>query len=170
MDLFLSLNLLHALSALIWVAGGAVLALILLVAGRDPAAGLRAAAEAGVIGRRVLRPASTATLASGLLLAVPAGALGEAWLLLAAAMVLGSLVARPLRLEPAFAEAAAQATPTATARALGLARLDLLAQAAVGLLMILQPGWTEAAILAGLLACLVLAAALLHSLGETQLN
>lgn len=167
MSLFLALNLVHFLSALVWVSGGAVLALILLVAGRDPDAGRRAATEAGVIGRRVLRPASVAALATGLLLAAPTGDLGEAWLLLAAALVLGTLVARPLRLEPAFA-GAAEGAPDAVARALGLARLDLLAQAAVGLLMVLRPGWTEASILAGLLACLLLAAALLRSLGETQ--
>lgn len=170
MDLLLALDLAHALSALVWLAGGAVLALILLAARRDPAAALRAVAEARLIGRRVLRPASAATLATGLLLAAPRADLGEAWLLLAAALVALSLAARPLRLEPAFAEAAARGTPAATARALRLARLDLLAQAAVGLLLLLHPGWTEAAILAGLLACLLLAAALLRSFGETQLG
>lgn len=170
MDLFLALDLAHALTALVWLAGGVVLALILLAAGRDPAAGLRAVAEAGVIGRRVLGPASAATLGTGLLLAAPTGNLGEAWLLIATALVLATIIARPLGLEPALDEAAAKATPAATTRALVLAQLDLFAQATVGLLMLLQPGWTEAAILAGLLACLVLAAALLHSLGETRLN
>ncbi len=170
MDLFLFLNLLHALSALVWIAGGAILGLILLVVGRDPAAGSRAVTEAGVIGRHVLRPASAATLGTGVLLAGPTGALVEAWLVLAVALVLLTLAARPLWLEPAFASAAAMGTPAAIARALGLARADLLAQAAVGLLMALQPGWTEAVILAGLLACLLLAVALLRSLGETQLG
>jgi hypothetical protein len=165
MDLYLDLA--HAVAAIVWLTGGAVLALIILVAGRDPGASLRAVGEAEVIGRRVLAPAASATLATGLLLAGPAGLEAEAWVVLGAVLVLGSLVARPLVLAPAFARAAGQGTAIASGRALGLALLDLTAQAAVVGLMVLRPGWTEAAILLGLLACLLLAVALLRSLGES---
>lgn len=167
MDLFLDLA--HAAAALVWLAGAAVLALILVVAGRDPGASRRAAAEAEVIGRRVLAPASALTLVTGLLLVGPAGLGAEAWVVLGSVLVLGSLVARPLLLAPAFARAAEQGTGDAAGRALGLARLDLAAQAAVAGLMMLRPGWTEAAILAGLVLCLLLAAALLRSLDDLVL-
>ena len=73
MDLFLLLDLLHALSAIAWLAGGAVLALILLTAARDDASARRAVPEADLIGRRVLRPAGLAALMTGLALAAIAG-------------------------------------------------------------------------------------------------
>jgi uncharacterized membrane protein len=164
MDLYLDLA--HALAAIVWLAGGAVLALILLAA-RTPDTARRAAAEAELIGRRVLAPASAMTLVTGLLLAMPAGLGGEAWVVLGSLFVVGSLAARTVLLAPAFADATSKGSRAATGRALGLALLDLGAQGATLALMFLRPGWTEAAILAGLVACLLLAVALLRSLGES---
>lgn len=162
MDLFLLLDLFHALSAIAWLAGGAVLALILLSAARDDAATRRAVPEADLIGRRVLRPAGLAALLSGLALAAVAGLALQAWVILSAALLLGTLAARPLLLAPAFAHAARH--PNAAPQALALVRWDLAAQLATLALMIARPGWTGAAILAGLATCIALALALLRSL------
>ena len=168
MDLLLALNLVHALGAIAWLAGGAVLALILLFAGGRPDAALRAVPEAALIGSRVLRPTGAVTLATGILLATQAGLAFVPWVILASALVAGSLLAHPLLLAPALAEAEATGAPAAIRRALDRARLDLLPQVAVLALMVLRPGWFEAAILAGLAACLLLALALLRSLGEAS--
>ena len=166
MEPFLALDLVHVLAALVWLSGGAVLALILLTAHRDRSARQRALPEIALIGRRVLQPAAAITLATGLLLAAgPTGVASEAWLILGAALVLLSLAAHPVLLAPALAQA--EDSPEAAVRALGLAGLDLAAQAAVVVLIVLRPGWTEAFILAGLAACLALAVALLRSLGDT---
>ena len=162
MDLFLLLDLLHALSAIAWLAGGAVLALILLTAARDDASARRAVPEADLIGRRVLRPAGLAALMTGLALAAIAGLALQAWVILSAALIIGSLAARPLILAPAFARAARY--PDAVPQALALVRWDLAAQLATLALMIARPGWTGAAILAGLATCIALALALLRSL------
>lgn len=167
MDLSLALALVHTLSATAWVAGGAVLALILFV-GRRPDTAFRAAPEAALIGRRVLRPPGAVTLATGIVLAAQAGLALAPWVIPASVLVAGSLLARPLLLAPAFAQAQATGAPADVLRALDRARLDLLAQATVLGLVVLRPGWSEAAILAGLLACLLLAVALLRSLGEAS--
>jgi hypothetical protein len=141
-----------------------------LAAGRDDAAALRAVAEAELIGRRVLRPAAVLTLLSGLVLAVHAGLAFEAWVWLSAALLLGSVAARPLVLAPALAAAASRKEAAAAHRALGLVLRDLGAQAGVLVLMVAKPGWTGAAVLLGLGVCLALAVALLRSLsdGEAQ--
>lgn len=161
MDLFLLLDLFHALSAIVWLSGVTVLALILLTAARDEAASRRAVPEAELIGRRVLRPAGLATLLTGLALAVIAGLATYAWVLLSAAILLASLAARPLLLTPAFARAAQH--PDTAPHALALIRWDLAAQLATLALMVARPGWTGAAILAGLATCIALALALLRS-------
>ena len=83
-------------------------------------------------------------------------------MILSAALIIGSLAARPLILAPAFARAARY--PDAVPQALALVRWDLAAQLATLALMIARPGWTGAAILAGLATCIALALALLRSL------
>jgi hypothetical protein len=117
MDLFLDLA--HAAAALVWLAGAAVLALILVVAGRDPGASRRAAAEAEVIGRRVLAPASALTLVTGLLLVGPAGLGAEAWVVLGSVLVLArssrgpSSSPRPLPGRPSRGPGTPRAAPSA---------------------------------------------------------
>lgn len=170
MDLLLALSLAHALSALLWAGAAAVLAVVLLAAAGAPDAAPRAEAGAASVGRRALRPAALATLATGLALALPAGPALAPWAVLAAAVVLASLAARPLLLAPAFDRAPSGQEAEAAPRALRLALLDLLAQGAALALMALRPGWAETAILAGLLACLLLALALLRSLGDGTLS
>jgi hypothetical protein len=155
MDLLLALELAHWLAALVWAAGAAVLALILLIARRDAAAATRARPEAALVTARALRPATLALLLTGLPLAWAAGQLPEAWVILSAALAVATLVAGRLHVAPALAAGAPQP-------ALRLAGLELAAQAAPFALMVAQPGWSETAILAGLIACVALAAALLR--------
>lgn len=164
MDLSLALGLAHSAAALAWTAGGLVLALILLAARRDPEAARRALPEARLIGRRVLGPLGLATILTGAPLAALLGLGAEAWVLLGAALVLAGLAARRLWIEPALALAEAGRAPVG--RALRLAALEPAAVAAAVALMALRPGWGEAAILAGLLACLALALALARSLDD----
>jgi hypothetical protein len=168
MDLLLSLELGHAVASIVWLAGGAVLALILLAAGRDDAAALRAVAEAELIGRRVLRPAAVLTILSGLALVALAGLALEAWVWLSTALLLGALAARHLLVAPALAAARSRQDPAEAHRALALVLRDLSAQVGVLALMVAKPGWTGAAILLGLGTCLALAVALLRSLGEAE--
>ncbi len=164
MDILLALGLAHSVLAIAWAASGLVLGFILLAARGDAGAEARALPEARLLGRRVLRPLGLGTLLTGGPLAAQAGLLLEAWVVLGAGLVLGVALLRHALIEPALRDA--QAGRGRPARALGLAALDPAATLGTGLLMALRPGWGEAAILAGLLACLLLAAALLRSLQE----
>ena len=168
MDLSLAVQLVHALSALVWVAGAAVLALILLASRGDAAAELRAVPEATLVGGRVLLPMGLLALLSGAELAGAAGQGLEAWVVLGAGLILASHAARLSLLAPATARALAAHAPEPARRALRLSAMDLGAQAALMLLLALKPGWSEAAILVGLLACLFLALALVRSFEEPQ--
>ena len=165
MDILLVIGLLHVVAGLVWAAGVVVLALILLAARHDEDATLRALPETAHLARRVLRPAILVATLSGLVLAAEGGLLTEAWVVLSTALALGALVAEATVIGPACRQARGMPRGAALVRgrqALGQAGLDLGAQAAAIGLAILTPGWGGAAILAGLVACLVLATALLR--------
>jgi len=165
MDMFLVLGLLHLAAGFVWAAGVLILALILLAARRDDDATIRALSEAAHLGRRVLRPAILVTVATGLALAAPAGLLGEASIVLSTALAVVAMVAGATVVAPACEQASGMPRGAALIRgrhALRLAGLDLGGQGAAIGLMILAPGWGGAAILGGLVACLVLAGALLN--------
>ncbi len=164
MDVLLALGLAHSVIAIAWTAASLVLGLVLLVACRDRDAQARAVAEASLLGRRALRPLGMGTLLTGGPFAALMGFASEAWVILGAVLVLGAALLRCAITEPAIADA--QAGRSAPARALRLAAIDPLAALGTLLLMVLRPGWGEAAILAGLLACLLLTVALLRSLSE----
>ena len=168
MDLSLLLQLLHALSAIVWVAGAAVLALILMASRGDDAATLRAVPEVALVGGRVLLPMGLLALLSGTALAAQADLGLEAWVVLGSGLLLASHAARLHLLAPATARALSAQSPEPARRALRLSALDLGAQAALLLLLVVKPGWSEAAILVGLVACLVLAVALSRNLAEPQ--
>lgn len=166
MDILLTLGLVHSVLAIAWAASGLVLGLVLLAARSGAEAAARAVPEALLLGRSVLRPLGIGTFLTGAPLAALLGLGLEAWVLLGGALLLGMALLRRAVVEPALV--AAQAGEEPAARALRLAALDPAATLGAGLLMALRPGWGEAAILGGLLACLLLALALLRSLSEAN--
>lgn len=164
MDLSLALSLAHAVAALAWGAGLLVLALILLAGRGEAGAQARAAAETGVIGARVLRPASLAATVTALALAAQGGLAVPAGLLLGAVLVAAALAPRLVLLGPGGARAARG--PAAAPEALRRAALEVAAQGAAFALLILRPGWGGSAILLGLAACAALSVAMFRALGE----
>jgi len=160
-----ALALLHVVSALVWAAAVVILALILTVARRDDDATLRALPETAELSRRVLRPSILVTTLSGLVLAVHGGLATEAWVVLSTLLGLAALAANALVIGPECRRAQEMPRGAALLRgrhALRLAGLSLGGQAGAIALVILTPSWSGAAILAGLVACLVLAVALVH--------
>jgi hypothetical protein len=165
MDLFLVLGLIHVVGGLAWAASVLVLGLILRAARRDDDATLRALPEVAHLTRRVLHPAILATTLSGLALAGAGGLLAEAWVVLSTALSLAALALGRTAVAPACERARGMPRAAALFRgrlALRLAGQGLGLQAAAIALMVLTPGWSGAAIFAGLVACLVLALALLR--------
>ena len=168
MDILLALGLLHVVAGLVWAAGVVILALILFAARRDDDAALRALPETAHLARRVLHPASLVTVATGCALALRAGALGEAPVVLSTTLALVALVTGIRIVAPACEQAREMPRGAALVRgrqALGLARLNLGGQGAAIGLLVLAPSWGGAAILGGLVACLALALALV---GDAQ--
>ena len=171
MTIVLALALLHVVGALVWAAGVAILALILVAARRDEDAALRALPEASELSRRVLRPAILVTALSGLALAVQGGLFAEAWVILSTTLAVAALVAEETVIGPECRRAAGMPRGAALLRgrrALGLAGFSLGGQAGAIALMVLTPSWSGAAILAGLAACLVMATALVREAGAGE--
>ncbi|EYD74808.1 hypothetical protein Rumeso_03620 [Rubellimicrobium mesophilum DSM 19309] len=165
MTFLLALALLHIIGAIVWAASAAVLGLILAAARRDDDAAMRALPETAALSRRVLRPAILVTTLSGLVLALAGGLLTEAWLILSTLLAAAALAADAMVIGPECRQAQEMPRGAALVRgrhALGLAGISLGAQAGAMALTVLAPGWSGAAILAGLVACLVLAVALEH--------
>jgi hypothetical protein len=174
MTILLALALLHIVGAIVWTACAAILGLILLAARRDEDAALRALIETADLSRRVLRPAILVTTLSGLALAVHGGLLTEAWVVLSTAFAIAALAGEVTVIGPECRHAQGMPRGAALVRgrhALGLAGRSLGGQAAAIVLMVLTPGWSGAAILGGLAACLVMTAALLREAeaGESTL-
>ena len=171
MTVLLALALLHFVGALVWVAAVAILGLILLAARRDDDAALRALPETAEMSRRVLRPSILVTVLSGLALAVQGGLLAEAWVVLSTALAIAALVAEAFVIVPECRRASGMPRGAALHRgrhALGLAAVSLGGQAGAVALMVLMPGWSGAAILAGLVACLAMAASLVREPEEAD--
>ncbi len=165
MTVLLALALLHIVGALVWAASAAIQGLILLAARRDDDAALRALPETAELSRRVLRPAILVTVLTGLALAVQGGLLSEAWVVLSTTLAAVAYMAEATVIGPECRQATGMPRGAALLRgrhALSLASVSLGAQAGAIALMVLTPGWSGAAILAGLVACLVMAVALVR--------
>jgi hypothetical protein len=105
------------------------------------------------------------TTLSGLVLAVHGGLLAEAWVVLSTALAVAALVAETVAIGPELRRAQEMPRGAALVRgrhALSLAQASVGAQAAAIALAVLTPGWGGAAILGGLVACLMMAVALLR--------
>ncbi len=171
MDLLIALEFSGIVAALAWMGAAAVLGLILLTADRDgdDAAVLRAVAESALISRRGIRPAMSATLLALVLLACIEGFAGEAWVVLSGGLSLAAWVVAQRTAEPSCDKALQMppgAAPVRARQALRLMRGTLGLQVGALAALILTPGWSEAAVLAGLAACLGLAVALARGMGE----
>ncbi|TNC50173.1 hypothetical protein FHG66_09460 [Rubellimicrobium rubrum] len=171
MDLMIALEFAGIVAALAWMGAAAVLGLILLSADRDgdDDAVLRAAAESALISRRGIRPAMSVTLLALVVLAGIGGFVSEAWVLLSGGLSLTAWVVARRSAEPACDKAIQMphgAAPFQARQALRLLRGSLMLQLGALAALILTPGWSEAALLAGLAACLGLAVALARGMGE----
>lgn len=174
MTVLLALAILHVVGALVWAAAIAILGVILLAARRDDEATLWALPEVADLSRRVLRPTILVAALSGFVLAIRGGLLAEAWVVLSTVLALAALLGEALVIGPECRRAQGMPRGAALVRgrhALGLAAVSLGGQAGAIALIVLAPGWSGAAILGGLVACLVLAVALLREAeaGESTL-
>ncbi len=165
MDFFLALGLINVLGCIVWIGAAIVHSLILLTIARrgDDDSSLRAADETAVLDRHAIRPAMLVTILSTGILAWASGLAGEAWVILGAGLTLAAWAWGCCAVEPACGLALQMPkgnAPFQARHALRLARVGLGLQGAAMAALLLTPGWSEAAIMAGLLTCMALAAAL----------
>lgn len=155
MDLYLLLKFLHVAMAIVWVGGASILTLLLVILMKrgDDQASLTAMSYMGLLGNRVFAPVGGVTILSGLVLAWLGGWFPMAWTLLAPAIVactfvLGATVLGPTgeRIVKLWQAGDTAGAMTASRKLMRLVALDLGAQWAIIALMVMKPGWTDAAL------------------------
>lgn len=176
MELYALVKFFHVVSAIVWVGGGAVLALLGFFAlrARDEAALFTAARQMSFVGPRVFLPASLSTLSLGLGMVWVGGLAWEAWLVLGlagtvATALFGQFVLKPRgeRVAKLLAEPAKRRDAIRQTEALfRLARVDYGVLFAVIAVMVLKPGWSDPGAL--LLAAALPVAGLLASLRTSR--
>jgi uncharacterized membrane protein len=167
MDLASLLRFVHVCAALIWVGGGFVMVIggiarARQIPAKDQLAHMRTLA---FLGTRLFRPASIATLASGVALLFAAGWGWQPFTVLGLAGIVFTAAFGALVLGPSCEKAAQTAEAWGAVSALPLLRriyrlaaIDYAVQFAIIFLMVVKPGWQDMAILAGLGGVVLLAA------------
>jgi uncharacterized membrane protein len=176
MDITLLLKFVHVTAAILWIGGGFTLLLTgMLRLGRASADELLGLIRTvAFLGPRLFMPVSLITLASGVALLFLAGWGWQAFTVLGLAGVVFTALFGSLILGPSAERAVALAEKQGAAAAMPalrgifrLAKLDYAVQFGIIFLMVVKPGWSEIALLAGLGAVIVLAAfATLRPLGQ----
>jgi uncharacterized membrane protein len=170
MDGYLIVKFLHVSAAVLWLGGGIALLVLAILAdrARQREAFMAVIADVGKLAPVVFMPGSVVVLLSGLAMIWLGGIAWDAWLVIGIAGIavtagLGALVLGPSaeRITRLVQEPGLESEALAEGRhLLRIAKLDYVLQFTIVFAMVVKPGWTDAAILAGMAALVGLAAAM----------
>lgn len=171
MGVFEMAKFLHVAMAIAWLGGGLGLLVLGLLAerARSDTDLLTVIDQAARLAPAVFVPGSVLVLMSGLAMICLGGFAWDAWLVIGlcgiavtAGVGMGLLGPMSARISRMAAEPGRRAEAAAAGRRfLAIVRLDYLLQFAIVFAMVDKPGWSDAAVLGGMAALLVLAAALM---------